>query len=176
MDGKELFLMIEAISNEKNITKEDVLESLEEALAVATKKRNNIEVRVEVDRHSGEFKTFRQWQVIEDGEDFVDDDGTMFDPELHIYQAWYMCSSGSNIVPSSSTKSSPSSITCHCLKVLNSPECLSTSTRTSILFRFFVATANASSNDSRTSSFVMFFSFEIASIIKNNSLPSIGFS
>ena len=87
MDGKELFLMIEAISNEKNITKEDVLESLEEALAVATKKRSNIEVRVEVDRHSGEFKTFRQWQVIKDGEDFVDDDGTMFDPELHIYEA-----------------------------------------------------------------------------------------
>jgi len=27
MDGKELFLMIEAISNEKNITKEDVIES-----------------------------------------------------------------------------------------------------------------------------------------------------
>ncbi len=87
MDGKELFLMIEAISNEKNITKEDVLESLEEALAVATKKRSNIEVRVEVDRHTGEFKTFRQWQVIEDGEQFVDDDGTMFDSELHIYQA-----------------------------------------------------------------------------------------
>ena len=87
MDGKELFLMIEAISNEKNITKEDVLESLEEALAVATKKRSNIEVRVEVDRHTGEFKTFRQWQVIEDGEEFVDDDGNMFDPELHIHQA-----------------------------------------------------------------------------------------
>ena len=87
MDGKELFLMIEAISNEKNITKEDVLESLEEALAVATKKRSNIEVRVEVDRHTGEFKTFRQWKVIEDGEEFVDDDGNMFDPELHIYQA-----------------------------------------------------------------------------------------
>ncbi len=87
MDGKELFLMIEAISNEKNITKEDVLESLEEALAVATKKRGNLEVRVEVDRHTGEFKTFRQWQVIQDGEEFVDDDGTMFDAELHIYQA-----------------------------------------------------------------------------------------
>ena len=87
MDGKELFLMIEAISNEKNITKDDVIESLEEALAVATKKRNNIEVRVEVDRHTGEFNTFRQWQVIEDGEKFVDDDGEMFDPELHIYQA-----------------------------------------------------------------------------------------
>ena len=87
MDGKELFLMIEAISNEKNITQEDVIESLEEALAVATKKRNNIDVRVEVDRHSGEFRTFRRWLVIEDGEDFVDDDGEKFDPELHIYQA-----------------------------------------------------------------------------------------
>ena len=87
MDGKELFLMIEAISNEKNITKDDVIESLEEALAVATKKRNNIDVRVEVDRHSGEFNTFRRWQVIEDGEQFVDDDGNTFDSELHIYQA-----------------------------------------------------------------------------------------
>ena len=87
MDGKELFLMIEAISNEKNITQEDVIESLEEALAVATKKRNNIDVRVELDRHSSEFKTFRRWLVIEDGEDFVDDDGEKFDPELHIYQA-----------------------------------------------------------------------------------------
>ena len=86
MDGKELFLMIEAISNEKNITQEDVIESLEEALAVATKKRNTIDVRVEVDRHSGEFKTLRRWQVIEDGEDFVDDEGEKFDPELHVYQ------------------------------------------------------------------------------------------
>ena len=60
---------------------------MEEALAVATKKRSNIEVRVEVDRHTGEFKTFRQWQVIEDGEEFVDDDGNMFDHELHIYKA-----------------------------------------------------------------------------------------
>ena len=74
MDGKELFLMVEAISNEKNITKDDVIESLEEALAVATKKRNNIEVRVEVDRHTGEFNTFRRWLVIEDGEKFVDDE------------------------------------------------------------------------------------------------------
>ena len=87
MDGKELFLMIEAISNEKNITQEDVIESLEEALAVATKKRNNIDVRVEVDRHSGEFKTFRRWLVVEDGADFVDDEGTEFDSELHVYQA-----------------------------------------------------------------------------------------
>ncbi|MDP7554225.1 MAG: transcription termination factor NusA [Candidatus Thioglobus sp.] len=86
MDGKELFLMIEAISNEKNISKEDVIESLEEALAVATKKRNNIDVRVEVNRHSGEFDTYRRWLVIEDDADFVDDDGTEFSSDLHVYE------------------------------------------------------------------------------------------
>lgn len=85
MEGKELFLMVEAISNEKNISKEDVLESLEEALAVATKKRNNIDAHVEIDRKTGEFNTFRQWMVIDDGENFVDDDGTEFDTELHIH-------------------------------------------------------------------------------------------
>ena len=86
MDGKELFLMIEAISNEKNISQEDVIESLEEALAVATKKRNNIDVRVEVNRHSGEFDTYRRWLVIEDDADFVDDDGTEFSSDLHVYE------------------------------------------------------------------------------------------
>jgi N utilization substance protein A len=85
VEGKELFLMVEAISNEKNISQEDVLESLEEALAVATKKRNNIDAHVEIDRKTGEFNTFRQWMVIDDGENFVDDDGTEFDTELHIY-------------------------------------------------------------------------------------------
>jgi N utilization substance protein A len=85
MDGKELFLMVEAISNEKNISKEEVLESLEEALAIATKKRNNIDAHVEIDRQTAEFLTFRQWMVVADGESFVDDDGTEFDSELHIY-------------------------------------------------------------------------------------------
>jgi N utilization substance protein A len=87
MEGKELFLMVEAISNEKNISKEDVIESLEEALAVATKKRNNIDVRVDIDRQNGEFNTFRRWMVVADGEQCVDDEGTEFDAELHIYQA-----------------------------------------------------------------------------------------
>ena len=85
MEGKELFLMVEAISNEKNISQENVLESLEEALAVATKKRNNIDAHVKIDRHTGEFKTFRQWRVIADGELLVDDNDTEFDAQLHIY-------------------------------------------------------------------------------------------
>ena len=72
MDGKELFLIVEAISNEKNISKEDVFESLEEALAVATKKRKEIDAHVEIDRKTGEFSTFRQWMVIDDKENFVE--------------------------------------------------------------------------------------------------------
>ena len=86
MDGKELFLMIEAISNEKNISQEDVIESLEEALAVATKKRNNLDVRVEVNRHSGEFDTYRRWLIIENDAKFVDDEGTEFSSDLHVYE------------------------------------------------------------------------------------------
>jgi len=78
--------MVEAISNEKNITKEDVFEALEEAMAVATKKRHNIDAHVEIDRKTGKFSTFRQWTVVEDGDNFLDDDGEIeFNPELHIY-------------------------------------------------------------------------------------------
>ncbi|HIE78559.1 MAG TPA: transcription termination/antitermination protein NusA [Candidatus Thioglobus sp.] len=86
MEGKELFLMVEAISNEKNISQEEVLVSLEEALSVATKKRKNIDAIVEIDRDTGQFNTFRQWMVVEDGQNFVDDDGTIFDDQLHVYQ------------------------------------------------------------------------------------------
>ncbi len=86
MESKELFLMVEAISNEKNITKEDVFEALEEAMAVATKKRHNIDAHVEIDRKTGEFSTFRQWTVVEDGDNFLDDDGEIeFNAELHVY-------------------------------------------------------------------------------------------
>jgi N utilization substance protein A len=92
VEGKELFLMVEAISNEKNISKEDVLISLEEALGVATKKRSNIDAIVEIDRETGQSNTFRQWLVVEDGESFVDDDGTIFDDQIHVYQKRYRLS------------------------------------------------------------------------------------
>jgi len=77
--------MVEAISNEKNISKEDVFEALEEAMAVATKKRHDIDAHVKIDRKTGDFSTFRQWMVIVDGDNFVDDDGTEFDAALHIH-------------------------------------------------------------------------------------------
>ena len=77
--------MVEAISNEKNISKEDVFEALEEAMAIATKKRHEIDAYVEIDRKTGDFSTFRQWMVIANGDNFVDDDGTEFDAALHVH-------------------------------------------------------------------------------------------
>ena len=50
MANKDLLMMIEAISNEKNIGLEDVFVVLEEALAITSRRRQNIDIRVEIDR------------------------------------------------------------------------------------------------------------------------------
>lgn len=86
MEIKELLLMAEAIANEKNIAKSEVFIALEEALSIATKKQKGWDAKVVIDRENGEFTTFRLWQVIDDKENFVDDDGTPFDEKFHIYQ------------------------------------------------------------------------------------------
>jgi N utilization substance protein A len=86
MEIKELLLMAEAIANEKNIEKEDVFFALEEALSIATKKQKGWNARVDIDKTTGDFTTFRLWQVIDDKENFVDDEGTPFDSKFHIYQ------------------------------------------------------------------------------------------
>ena len=66
--NKEILLVAEAVSNEKAVPQEKIFEALEIALAIATKKKNegDIEVRVEIDRKSGHFDTFRRWLVVED--------------------------------------------------------------------------------------------------------------
>ncbi len=86
METKELLLMAEAIANAKSIPQDAVFSALEEALALATKKQTDWNIRVAFDSDSTTFKTYRLWQVIADGERFVDDDGTEFDAQLHIYQ------------------------------------------------------------------------------------------
>jgi len=67
--SRELLLLVDALSREKNVQKDIVFTALELALASATKKKTNEEadVRVEVDRESGEFEAFRRWLVVEDG-------------------------------------------------------------------------------------------------------------
>ena len=66
--NKEILLVAEAVSNEKQVPKEKIFEALEFAIASATKKKNegDIEVRVCIDRETGAFDTFRRWLVTED--------------------------------------------------------------------------------------------------------------
>lgn len=65
--SKEILLVVESVSNEKGVEKEVIFEALELALASATKKRyaEEAEVRVAIDRVSGEYRAFRRWTIVE---------------------------------------------------------------------------------------------------------------
>ena len=64
--SREILLLVDALAREKNVTKDIVFGALELALASATKKRTHDEadVRVVVDRETGDFESFRRWEVV----------------------------------------------------------------------------------------------------------------
>lgn len=66
--SREVLLVVDALAREKNVDKEVVFDALELALASATKKRfhDDVDVRVCIDRASGEYETFRRWEVVAD--------------------------------------------------------------------------------------------------------------
>lgn len=66
--NKEILAVVEAVSNEKAVPREKIFEALETALATATKKKyeQEIEVRVSIDRKSGDFDTFRRWLIVDE--------------------------------------------------------------------------------------------------------------
>lgn len=66
--SREILLVVDALAREKNVDKEVVFGALELALASATKKRfhDDVDVRVSIDRASGEYETFRRWEVTAD--------------------------------------------------------------------------------------------------------------
>jgi len=66
--NKEILLVAEAVSNEKAVPREKIFEALEIAIATATRKKydGDIEVRVAIDRQTGDFETFRRWKVVAD--------------------------------------------------------------------------------------------------------------
>ncbi|OED34431.1 transcription termination/antitermination protein NusA [Chromatiales bacterium (ex Bugula neritina AB1)] len=68
--SKEILLVVDAVSNEKGVDESIIFEALEAALASATRKRSGkeIEVRVAIDRESGDYLTYRRWEVCEDDE------------------------------------------------------------------------------------------------------------
>ncbi|WP_422667293.1 transcription termination factor NusA [Buchnera aphidicola] len=65
--NKEILAVVEAVSNEKSLPREKIFEALEMALATATKKKHEqeIDVRVSINRKTGDFSTFRRWSVVE---------------------------------------------------------------------------------------------------------------
>lgn len=75
--NKEILRIVEAISNEKGVPENIIFEALETALAMATKKRStdDIAVRVQVNRETGDYETFRQWHIVaDDPESFTEPD------------------------------------------------------------------------------------------------------
>ncbi len=78
--NKEILMVADAVSNEKGVEKEVIFEAIEAALASATRKKHgeDIDVRVQIDRDSGEYETFRRWMV------FADDSTELEDPDKEL--------------------------------------------------------------------------------------------
>lgn len=69
--SKEILLVAEAVSNEKGVDQEIIFQAIESALATATKKRYEDEdatIRVVIDRRSGDYETFRSWNIVSNDE------------------------------------------------------------------------------------------------------------
>ena len=73
--SKEILMVADAVSNEKGMDKEIIFEAIEAALASASRKKHgeDIEVRVSIDRRSGEYETFRRWMVFADDSDELEE-------------------------------------------------------------------------------------------------------
>jgi N utilization substance protein A len=83
--SKEILMVVDAVSNEKGVEKDVIFEAIEAALASATRKRHGeeMDVRVAIDRTTGEYDTFRRWMV------FADDSNELEEPthELRLEDA-----------------------------------------------------------------------------------------
>lgn len=68
--SREVLLLVDALAREKNVAKDIVFTALEMALASATKKRihDDADVRVTIDRDTGDYESFRRWVVMLDAE------------------------------------------------------------------------------------------------------------
>jgi N utilization substance protein A len=86
--NRELLMLVEAISREKTVEREVVFSAVEAALASATKKLvgGEVDVRVAVDRETGEYETFRRWHVVpnEQGLENVDAQMLLFEAQEQI--------------------------------------------------------------------------------------------
>ena len=79
--SKEILMVAEAVSNEKGVDQGIIFEAIEQALAMATKKRyeEGANIRVVIDRETGDYESFRFWDVVAD--DVLAELGTQFTTE-----------------------------------------------------------------------------------------------
>ena len=73
--SKEILYVVDTVSNEKNVDKEVIFSAVEAALATATRKKYGMEmdVRVDIDRSTGDYDSYRRWLVLDDEDpDFED--------------------------------------------------------------------------------------------------------
>ncbi len=82
--SKEILYVVDAVSNEKNLDAEDIFEAVETAIATATRKRYGAEqdFRVDIDRETGDYETFRRWEIMDD------EDPDFESPERHILKSY----------------------------------------------------------------------------------------
>jgi N utilization substance protein A len=66
--NREMLMLIDAISREKNVERDVVLGAVEQALASATKKlyKGEVDIRVAINPDTGAYETFRRWLVVPD--------------------------------------------------------------------------------------------------------------
>ncbi len=71
--SKEILMVVEAVSNEKDVPKGVIFEAIEAALASATRKKHSgeIDARVAIDRKTGDYRTYRRWEIVPDPEEGV---------------------------------------------------------------------------------------------------------
>jgi len=79
--SKEILMVAEAVSNEKGVGQEIIFQAIEQALSTATKKRydEGANIRVVIDRETGDYDSFRWWDVVAD--DVMAELGTQFTTE-----------------------------------------------------------------------------------------------
>lgn len=90
--NKEILLVADAVSNEKGVDRGLIFEAIELALATATKKRydEESEIRVVINRKTGDYETFRRWEVVADdvmallGTQFTTEEAHEKDPSLKV--------------------------------------------------------------------------------------------
>ncbi|OUV04147.1 MAG: transcription termination/antitermination protein NusA [Betaproteobacteria bacterium TMED82] len=68
--SKEVLILVDALAREKNVDRDIVFQSLESALASATKKRFSVDsdILVRIDRNNGSYDAFRRWKVVHEEE------------------------------------------------------------------------------------------------------------